>query len=267
MPEITVENYFSPEIQREYMSTSQFKSFMNCSAAALAELNGEFERSTKDAFTEGHMFEALTCGDEVLFFMQHPEVISSQGKTKGDIKSNYQKVVAAAHAFNSQTEFRKIVERCEKQVLVTGVIGGVKFRGLLDLFDKNTGEIFDTKCMKDFDGKYSADEGRYLPWWQLWGYHYQAAIYRELVRQTFDIENPTFSLLAATKEASPDVAWLKFSDEYLDNVYDIVDAYAPMYHAMKLGMMDVQRCEKCAFCRETKILKGPELIEAGEIIA
>ena len=36
-----------------------------------------------------------------------------------------------------------------------GTIAGVKFKGLLDLYDPKTGEIYDTKCMKDFSDTYS----------------------------------------------------------------------------------------------------------------
>ena len=41
LPKITEENYFSPEINMAYMSTSQFKAFMDCEARALAEAKGE----------------------------------------------------------------------------------------------------------------------------------------------------------------------------------------------------------------------------------
>lgn len=62
--------------------------------------------------------------------------------------------------------------------------------------------------MKDFSDTYSEPEGRRVAWWQNFGYHYQAAIYCELVRQTF-------SLIAASKETVPDVAYIKFDNEYL----------------------------------------------------
>ena len=246
------------------MSTSQFKAFMKCPAAIMAEINGEIKPENKDSYTEGHMFEAIVSGNEELFYMQHPEIISSQGKTKGNVKSNYQKVVNAAESFNRQRIFCDIVKRCKKQVLVTGVISGVKFRCLLDLYDPETGEIFDTKCMKDFKDTYSADEGRRVSWWEVWGYHYQAAIYSELACQTFG-KATTFSLLAATKEDVPDVAWIEFDNGYLRNILDIVEEAAPMYQAIKDGLIDGERCEICSYCRSSKIIRKPEIIQTGEI--
>jgi hypothetical protein len=259
---LTTSNYFSPEIAREYMSTSQFKAFMKCPASIMAEINCEIEPTKKDVFTEGHMFEALVCGGEELFYMQHPEIISSQGKTKGNVKANFQKIVTAAEAFNRQAFFCDIVKRCDKQVLVTGTIAGVKFRGLLDLYDAKTGEIFDTKCMKDFQDVYCAEEGRRVPWWQSWGYHYQAAIYTELARQTFG-RDTEFSLIAATKEEVPDISWLTFDNDYLRNVMDIIEESVPMYQAIKDGLIDAERCEMCSYCKSTKIIEQPEIVQMG----
>lgn len=261
---LTTSNYFEPEIQQEYMSTSQFKAFQKCPAQVLAELSGTYQRESKDAFVEGHFFEALVCGDEETFYFKHPEIISSQGKTKGDVKSNYKKIIEAANAFKRQKKFMEIVDRCDKQVLVSGVISGIKFRGLLDLYNPETGEIFDTKCMRDFEDVYSPEEGRRVHWWQSWGYHYQAAIYCELVRQTFGKE-PKFTLLAASKETVPDVAWVKFDNEYLRNVFDIIEETAPTYQMMKDDFIEPERCEKCAYCKTTKILKSPEIIECSEV--
>lgn len=260
--QLTTDNYFSQEAAKEYMSTSQFKAFMKCPAAIMAEINGEIQPAQKDAFTEGHMFEALVSGGEELFYMQHPEIISSQGKTKGNVKSNFQKIVAAAEAFNRQSVFCDIVNRCDKQVLVTGTIARVKFRGLLDLYDMETGAIFDTKCMKDFDDIYSPEDGCRVSWWQAWEYHYQAAIYSELARQTFG-KDTEFSLLAATKEEVPDVSWYTFDNDYLRNILDIVEETAPMYQAIKDGLIDADRCETCSYCKATKIITHPEIVQMG----
>ena len=41
---LTEENYFSAENNRKYLGSSQFKSFLRCESAALAELNGEYQR-------------------------------------------------------------------------------------------------------------------------------------------------------------------------------------------------------------------------------
>ena len=191
--------------------------------------------------------------------MQNPEIISSQGKSKGNVKANFQKVVEAAGAFMRQPHFTDIVSRSEQQVLVTGNINGVPYKALLDLYDRENNAIWDIKNMRNFESAYSPEEGRRLPWWMVYGYHYQAAIYSELVRQQFGTA-PTFGLLAATKEPTPDVQWLLFDPAYLRNVLDVVYEMSPDFQAIKIGMTEALRCEKCDYCRQTKLLDEPEII-------
>ena len=50
---LTAENYFSQEAQREYMSASQFKAFDRCEAAAAAELRGEYVRDESTSLLIG----------------------------------------------------------------------------------------------------------------------------------------------------------------------------------------------------------------------
>ncbi len=262
---LTSENYFSPEAMREYMSSSQFKAFSSCSAAAMAELEGRYSPAGKDCFTEGHMFEALVCGSEELFYMQHPDIISTRGASKGNPKSNYIRIIEAAEAMKRQKSMMDIIARCDKQVIVTGVINGVPYKGCIDLFDPETADCWDTKCVKDFAGIYSPDEGRRLEWWEYYGYHRQAAIYRELCRQTFGRAG-RFGLMAATKEPVPDVDWLQFDDSILDCAYDMVYELSPMYQAMKCGIVDTEPCGACSYCKSVKLLSEPRLISQYETI-
>ena len=39
---LTNDNYYSPEANWEYMSVSQYKQFLKCEAAAMAQLKGEW---------------------------------------------------------------------------------------------------------------------------------------------------------------------------------------------------------------------------------
>ena len=262
---LTNDNYFSPEAMRAYMSNSQFKAFSSCSAAAMAELDGSYQPFGKDCFTEGHMFEALVCGNEELFYMQHPEIVSSRGASKGNPKANYIKIVEAAEAFKRQPAMMEIIGRCEKQKIVTGEINGVPYKGCIDLYDPQTGDCWDTKCMRNFDSIYSPDEGRRLEWWEAYGYHQQAAIYRELCRQSFG-RTGRYGLMAATKETVPDVAWLEFDRSILDCAFDMVYELSPMYHAMKCGMIDAEPCGACDYCKSVKVLSEPHLIAQYETI-
>lgn len=210
------ESYFSKEANMEYMSVSQFKNFQLCEAKALNDLTYELEEK-KDAFLEGHLFEELVAGDPKLFIAQHTtDLISSRGETKGQIKKNFKKVENAAESFNNQKFFRDIIDKCEKQVILTGEIEGIKVKCALDLFDRKTNSIYDIKCMSNFSEQWNSNERRYVPWYYAYGYILQLAVYREIVRQNFG-EPKEICLIAATKEEIPDLSALSFNNcELLD---------------------------------------------------
>src|SRR5690606_35377070 len=89
----TEENYYSQEANMKYMSVSQFKDFMKCEAYAMAKLTGEHTENKKNCFLVGSYVGAAIEGDEELerFIEKNPDIISSSGKTKGNLKSEFLK--------------------------------------------------------------------------------------------------------------------------------------------------------------------------------
>lgn len=252
------ENYFSAEVMTEYMSTSQFKSFEQCEAKALAELKGDYIVD-KEVYKEGHFFEACLMGEEEKFIKENPEIVSSRGALKGEIKANFKRVQGSAEAFKKQSMFMDIISKCQSQVIVEGIIGGIKFKGCLDFYDEITGNSYDTKCMGNFKKVYSEADGRFVNWYFAYGYHYQAAIYQELIRQTFGKIGKSH-ILAATKEEIPDVAAIEFSSEILNNALEIVENFAMRYDEIKKGMEDAGACGKCDYCKRVKSVDNFEMV-------
>lgn len=257
---LTKDNYFSKEADMEYMSVSQFKLFDECEAKALATIKGQESATFKEAFLEGQLFEALVAGDKQLFMAQHPELISSRGATAGQIKSNYAKVISAAEKFNSQEFFRKILEKCEKQVVLTSEFCDVKIKCAIDLFDKMTNSIYDIKCMKDFKEQWNKEEKAYMPWYYTYGYVLQLAVYREIVKQNFG-EPLEIGLIAATKEDSPDVQALSFSSELLDLEFERFKNKIKRYDLIKKGFVEPIQCGCCDYCKSIKNIREFEVIK------
>lgn len=253
-------NYFSKEADMEYMSVSQFKLFKECEAKALATINGLESAVHKEAFIEGQLFEALVSGDKQLFIAQHPELISSRGATAGQIKSNYAKVISAAEKFNSQDFFVNIVEKCEKQVVLTAEFCDVKVKCAIDLFDKMTNSIYDIKCMKDFKEQWSKEEKAYQPWYYVYDYVLQLAVYREIVKQNFG-EPLQVGLIAATKEDSPDVEALSFSFDLLDLEFEKFKNKIKRYDFIKKGHIKPIQCGCCDYCKSRKNIREFEVIK------
>lgn len=255
---LTQENYFSVEADKEYMSVSQYKNFKKCEAKAMFDLE-QPSQETKDAFLEGELFEALVAGDADLFYMQHPEIIASRGTTKGELKANFKKVLNSAQRFNQQTFIKDIIRRSEKQVILTGVIGGVKVKGKLDLLDLENKLIPDIKCMANFNDEWDKKDKCYKPWYYTYDYVLQLAIYQELVRQNYGIVCDT-CLLAATKEETPDVAALKFDNQLLEIELKEFINNVERYDRIKRDLVVPNACGTCDFCKANKkILRFDEI--------
>lgn len=250
---LTQQNYFSKEADQEYMSVSQFKLFRECEAKALATIQGQEDATFKDAFLEGQLFEALVAGDANLFKAQHPEIISSRGATAGEIKSEFKKVIKASEKFNEQDFFKKIIDKCEKQVILIGEIKGVKVKCMLDLFDKETNSIYDIKCMKDFKEQWNKEEKAYMPWYYTYGYVLQLAVYREIVRQNYG-EPKEVGLIAATKEEIPDIQALSFDSYLLDLELEQFKNDIERYDNIKRGIKNPLACGTCNYCKKIKII-------------
>lgn len=251
MLQLTPQTYFSIEADREYMSVSQYKQFKNCESKALYNIE-QPDTTYKPQFIEGKLFEELVAGDPKLFMAQHPEMISSRGPTAGQLKSEFQRVANAAEKFNSQKFFKDIINKCEKQVILTGVINDIPVKCCLDLFDRETNSIYDIKCMKDFNEQWSKEEKKYIPWYYAWGYVLQLAVYREIVKQNFGKEPKEIALLAATKEEIPDIQAIKFNTELLD--IELIDFMhnIRLYDEIKKGIIKPTPCNCCSYCKTIK---------------
>ena len=251
---LTRDNYFSKEADIEYMSVSQWKLFYECEAKALATIQEQETATFKDAFLE------LVAGDAKLFMAKHPELISSRGATAGQLKAEFKKVLVAAEKFNSQKFFTDIIAKCKKQVILTGEIKGVKVKCALDLFDPETNSIYDIKCMKDFKEQWNSEEKAYMPWYYVYKYVMQLAVYRELVRQNFG-EPKEIGLLAATKEDEPNIAALSFAPELLNIELEEFKLYIKRYDNIKKGILKPDSCKCCDYCKKNKIINRFEVIK------
>ena len=141
----------------------------------------------------------------------------------------------------------------KEQVIMTGEISGVPFKIALD--NLHDDKIVDRKIMKDFEPVYVPEQGR-LPWFEAWGYDTQGAAYQFIVQQNTGKKLP-FILAAGTKEDEPDITLLEIDQELLDFELSELQKNVPMFDAIKKGIIPAERCEKCNYCKKTKVLTGP----------
>ena len=267
LPEVTAENYYDPDIQMAYMGASQFKSFLKCEAAAMAELTGEYTKAKTAALLIGGYVDAYFSGEMEQYQKENPEMFSSR------------------HPYGLKAEFKsanRIIARMErdrlymllmsgkKQVIKTGFIAGVPFKIKIDCllnaeecmqivkeFPSSEealglcdGAIVDQKLMANFDSVWSDEEEGFVTFIEHWGYDTQGAIYQEIEGNMLP-----FIINAGTKEAEPDLGAFYIRDEDLQEKLHEVEDKAPRYQAIKEWKIAPVRCEKCAYCKATKRLK------------
>lgn len=161
--QITDDNYYDPEINKEYLSFHTWLSLhgcdgvIKCEARSIAEMNGEYEDSEADlsALQIGSYVDAKLAGDENEFnkfiannptvfnydripdlekiAQNHPEWLTRNGTLKSDVSIKKIESTDPSHIIYKprglRSEFnmaQKMVDRCQKDPLFMGFMDGEK---------------------------------------------------------------------------------------------------------------------------------------------
>lgn len=245
---LTQRNYFSKKASLEYMSVSQFKSFERCQATAMAEIEGKCEREETTALLVGSYVDAYFEGTLEKFKQAYPEIF----KRDGTLKAEYIQAEAIIKRIERDKLFSEYMSG-KKQVIMTGEICGVPVKIKVDSLHPD--KIVDLKIMRDFENIWHAEKGS-LPYFEAWGYDIQAAVYQEIVRQNTGKTLP-FYLAAATKEKVPDIDIVYINPKSIDFAFNRFKSNVELYDAIKKGIIEPERCGKCDYCKNTKVLTQP----------
>lgn len=254
---ITVDNYYSNEADMEYMSVSQFKGFLKCEARQKAILSGEYIAPDTTALLQGRLLETLLLEPEKIeqFREENPELFSQRGTTKGEIKTEFKKILEMAERAKQDEFFMSYLGDSFStlyQYPVTGIIAGIKFKGLIDIYQPKSC-IVDLKGIKDFQSIWDDKSKQKLNFIEYWGYHTQLAVYQWLVKQNTGELLPVF-IAGVTKETVSDIGIFSIPQEVLDHQLSVIGELAPRYQKIKDGEIEPVRCEHCDYCKATKKL-------------
>ena len=236
-------NYFSENNNRKYCGSSQFKSFLKCPAMAMAELNGEWQREDTTSLLVGSYVDSWFEGTLDQFKAEHPEIL----KKDGTLKAEFVKADEIIARVSRDELFMKYMSG-QKQAIRTGTIEGVPFKIKMDSYHKGKA-IVDLKVIKDFEPMWNEERGIRQDFIQYWGYDFQAAIY-----QAVEGNKLPFYICAVTKEKEPDFAVIQIPQNWIDSAMAIIKNEIGLIDAYKKGDIEAPRCEKCAYCRQTKKL-------------
>lgn len=261
---LTDDNYYSQQAGIDYCSVSQLKQFLNgfkgedaCEERALAEIHGEYEPPKSDALLVGSLFDIAMLEPEKLegFKAMHPEMYSSRGATKGELKAQFKIVDLMVDRANKDKLFMKSLEG-EHQKIFTGEIYGVPFKAKLDVY-KEGKYICDLKSCKSIrDSYYNPLTKRRESFIEYFDYITQATIYRELVYQNTGDKLPFF-ICAVSKETPVDLEIIEIDEDTMDRRLEELEEPIKQVQMLKAGEVKPTKCGVCPYCIERKVLTRP----------
>lgn len=254
--QLTSENYYSKLANKTYMSVSQFKDFagtygkLPCEYSAMEKLEERWEDEPSTAMMIGSYVDAYFEGTLEKFKIENPSIF----KKDGELKTEYMKANEIIARIERDEYFMKYMSG-QKQVIMTGEIGGAKWKIKIDSYIPDVA-IVDLKVMASItELKWVKDLG-YLDFVRYWGYDIQGAVYQEIVRQNTGKLLP-FYIAGATKEKEPDIRIIHVTNNYLSEAMGVVKANLPRILRVKSGELQPDKCELCNCCRYNRVLTKP----------
>lgn len=245
---LTQNNYYSRSANLAYFSVSQFKSFLDCEAAAMAELKGEYTPQKGRALLLGSYVDEMLTGtpesQRKFIIDNEPELF----KENGDLYADVMRAAETVERIRAQPLMMKYLNG-EHQTIMTGEIEGVPFKIKMDCY--SPGEfITDFKYMASL-----RSPNLFESFVSYWRYDIQAAAYQEVVYQNTGYRLP-FIFDVATKENPAHLAVGEISQWNIDKAMEIIERNIVRYQKIKNGEIPPERCEgyECDYCTATKIL-------------
>lgn len=145
---VPVENYYSKEANKEYMSVSQYKDFagtygkMACEFSAIEKLEERWAQKKTAPLLVGSYVDSYFEGTLDEFKKANPEIFTQ----KGELKANYKQAERIIARMERDPLFMQYMSG-EKQVIMTGELFGAEWKIKIDSFVR--GIEFAADCIKD----------------------------------------------------------------------------------------------------------------------
>jgi hypothetical protein len=252
--ELTIENYYTPEADMEYMSVSQYKRWLQCPAAAFAQyVTGTYKPETSDAMLAGSYFHGLFDGSAETFLRDNPELLTAKGlktaiiKTLDDI---FARVKLDAFFMNAVTG--------QHEEIYTAELFGIMWKCRVDVVNFDRGFFTDIKTVKDFALVWNDEKRIKQEFYIASGYDLQLAIYQKIIEKCTGHKLEPY-IAAVTKEKTPDYDVIEFTGAEIDQHFDLligsIAGVIGVIKDIKARTFQPVRCEKCDYCKATKQLK------------
>lgn len=226
-------NYYGPEAGMAYFSVSQYKSFMKCEAAAMAEIQGGYKHPLTRALLVGSFVDSYFEGTLPEFMDRNPEIFT---RTK-ELKSDFRKANEIIGRLQADPLFMRFMSG-EKQRIMTFSLFGTDWKMKMDSYLPGIC-ITDLKVVANF---------KTLP---LWRYDLQGAVYQAGVKAVTG-ETLPFYLAAATKERVVDLDIFQIPQSTLERALAEIQCNLEHLVEVKKGLVPPKYCGKCDYCKSVK---------------
>ena len=258
---LTEENYYTKEIDKEYMSVSQFKDFAGtiakpgCERTAMKKLTEDIPEKKTTSLLVGSYIDAYFEGTLDKFKEENPEIFKKTGD-KGLLK-DYVLAQDVIGKIESDNLFREFMSG-QKQVIMSAWMMNSWWKIKIDSYHQD--KIVDLKVMKDMNAIWSNTLHKKIDFIRYWGYDIQGAVYQEVVRLQTGKKLP-FYLAVATKENPCDIEIIEITQPYLDEALKFVNDNIEHVLSVKNGLIEPARCGNCFYCKTDKHLIAPITID------
>ena len=259
--QLTSENYHSLEADAEFMSVHQFQSWLTCPAREAARQRGDYEPPSKRAFILGSYVDAALTEPSEVFEAFKDEHADDLFKKNGTPYAEIAQADAMIATLRKQPEATYLLGHRgngETQVIVTGEIDGVAWKGKIDVLLADDALFVDLKTAASFYRWIEVVDpakglrNQKVAWYEVYNYWRQISVYAELLRQSRGVD-ATGVILGVTKEDPPDAdVWLFENTTRLDSELRQIGYLLP--EVLEWKEADAPRCGHCDWCRRTKTL-------------
>ena len=261
-------NYHSPEMNRKYISVSQYKNFMGtigrlaCEEQAMAILNEKWQTEKTTSLLVGSYVDAKYEGTLETFIAENPDLFTQ----KKELRAEYKKANEIIARCERDELFTSYMSG-EKQVIMTAEMFGANWKIKIDSYHPNVA-IVDLKVMESLNKHFWTKDYGYMNFVHVWGYYIQGAVYREVVylndlakcktqAERDSCKRLPFYLATVSKEKEPDIEIIQLEPNLLDEVIREVEQNTPKILMLKNGEVEPIRCGICDWCKHTKVLTRP----------
>lgn len=264
---LTRDNYYTVEADREYLSCSQYEEFLDCEARAMAKLQKRFVRKETEAFLVGNYFHTYFEGPEAHeeFCQIHFDDIFKTKTTKArgleitGKKAAFEQADKMIATAENEPAIKRLIDMPgENEIIMTGkLFDRYPWKIRLDKYIPDRRWIIDWKTVSNIQEEvWIPMLGKKSTFVESFNYLFRAAVYCEIEKQfTGNTTDPAFWLVCLSKQDPPDKEIISLNhrqrlDLELDKVYENI----ARIQNIKDGIIKSKRCGHCEYCRGTKKL-------------